>query len=98
MTQYTPGPWTAAEIRHDYDQVVRGPDHGPIAIVCLGGYTKPTGRANARLMAAAPQLLEALEAVNAGYKENTLDYVDDHDLYVPLALKLVRAAIKAATE
>ena len=63
MSKFTPGPWTADEVRHDRDQVVRGPDRGPIALVQIAGYPPRIGRANAVLISAAPDILAALEAV-----------------------------------
>ena len=56
MTQHTPGPW-------EYDNEAEGiysPTHGRGIPVCLVGRNND---ANAHLIAAAPELLEALEAV-----------------------------------
>ena len=68
MTNYTPGPWTADEIRHDYDQVIRNKDRDPVALVLLGGYSPVCGKANARLIAAAPDLLMAVNRFVDYYK------------------------------
>ena len=68
---HTRGPWTAAEIRLGYDQIIRGADQGPVALVQLAGYTKGTAAANARLIAAAPNLLDALEACLKEYEART---------------------------
>ncbi len=61
MAEHTPGPWRVGEKRHDYDIVIRNRDSAPVTITCYAGYTRRTGDANARLIAAAPELLTALE-------------------------------------
>ena len=53
----TPGPW---RIRSDSSCSVEGPDGKLITIVCAGSVQKDA--ADARLIAAAPDLLAALEA------------------------------------
>ena len=60
-TKYTEGPWSVAETRHNYDTVIRGPRGEPIALTLIAGYTKKEGNANSALLAAAPDLLEALK-------------------------------------
>jgi hypothetical protein len=61
---HTPGPWRAEPIRRRGlvvgFQIIAGPDGNPIAEVRWPGPNLPD---NARLIAAAPQLLEALEAL-----------------------------------
>ena len=54
-TQHTPGPWTVD------NQYIHGPDG--IRFLPVAG--DEAGQANARLIAAAPTLLEALEATEA---------------------------------
>lgn len=61
MSKHTPGPWSVAETRHKYDTVIRGPKGEPIALALIAGYTKQEGAANARLIAAAPDLLRYLK-------------------------------------
>lgn len=74
MTAYTPGPWQVID-RHVYGANARlapftGPDgvyhkdhvDGIVAIVYDGAST--VDGANARLIAAAPELLEALQAIH----------------------------------
>ena len=51
---HTPGPW-----RVDYAMGIRGADNVPLAYVLSASSSDPT--LDAQLMAAAPELLEALE-------------------------------------
>ena len=60
MSDFTQGPFSVAETRHKYDTVIRGPKNEPIALVLIAGFSKKEGAANANLLAAAPDLLEAL--------------------------------------
>ena len=61
MSDFTQGPFSVAETRHKYDTVIRGPKNEPIALVLIAGFSKKEGAANANLLAAAPDLLEALK-------------------------------------
>ena len=67
MTAHTPGPWRAGRNSHFWEVYPeRGGDEGiPFAVgdVCVSEPGNPDGglqEANARLIAAAPELLEAL--------------------------------------
>ena len=62
-TKFTQGPFSVAETRHKYDIVIRGPKNEPIALVLIAGFSKKEGAANANLLAAAPDLLEALQNI-----------------------------------
>jgi hypothetical protein len=58
MSAQTPGPWTYQERSDAYTHIVRGPNN---SLICqLGQSADPEFEANARLIAAAPQLLAAL--------------------------------------
>jgi len=75
-TQHTPGPWEASQ----YSQWAISSDNGHIAKVYGADGTHQTpeqARANAHLIAAAPELLAALEAAKA-YMEDP--YPDGDDL------------------
>ena len=85
MTKHTPGPWRLGEVRHaditehGYDGIIRNVEGDPVASVGFSGYSKKTAYANARLIAAAPDLLAALK-----------DYVGETDR-VGLSLRGVHA-------
>lgn len=84
MSKHTQGPWVAALDRNSRP-IVRGPGKWQIA----DGWHTPDGNgwANARLIAAAPDLLEALVAV--------LNYCVDDEGQPTIAT--ARAAIAKAT-
>ena len=90
-SKHTPGPWIlkfGKGILHDY--IIRGPNGWPVA--CFEHYkqaTKKETKANARLIAAAPELLEALERLMV-----ECDLVSDNALE---AYTKARAAIAKAT-
>lgn len=61
--QHTPGPWTTEDHKHPSDQVFSG---GVIVADCKWtNYTPDVREANARLVAAAPELLENLSGLLA---------------------------------
>ena len=70
-SKHTPGPWRIGEIRHAgaYQLVQVDAQNGYIcdvqAPILLGEFDEETREANARLIAAAPEMLAALEAVQA---------------------------------
>lgn len=87
-TQHTPGPWTVAEDDINGQAIVRG-RHTEIATCwhhCLGSLEIQM-RANARLIAAAPELLEALEACLA-----RLQIVDTEAIKNSYHLPVIKAA------
>ncbi len=59
--KHTPGPWYYQEESDAYTHIVRGP--GGYFIHQGPQFTSGESKANARLIAAAPDLLEAVEAV-----------------------------------
>mgnify|MGYP007094615063 CR=1 FL=1 len=63
--KHTPGPWTwHPTALHPAVRSVGTPDAGPRRICTVGTMNgNPVDKANARLIAAAPELLEALQAV-----------------------------------
>lgn len=75
--KHTPGPWVLDESMHgDNFRAVSAPNHGELATVVWSMEEEPLGsnanaqcRANAHLIAAAPELLEALEFLLVAHGE-----------------------------
>lgn len=91
MTKHMPGPWRIAE-RETHLAITGMNDLGhdiPIAIIVHAGAVPDHANANANLLAAAPELLAALQAVLA---------TDICKAYVPLREleKLIIAAVTKA--
>ena len=96
MMKHTEGPWSAAEPRHNYDTVIRGPKGEPIALALIAGYTKQEGAANTALLAAAPDLLAALQDVDALWMHHSVAHSDGK--IGPLHEKVIAAIAKATGE
>ncbi len=76
MSAHTPGPWSVFETVSSGLPIVATP-LGPIAHVLMHSYADAFEvNANARLIAAAPDLLEALKVL--------LNEVEDNRKYIPL--------------
>jgi hypothetical protein len=96
--KHTPGPWHY----HPLDPVkpeslsLRGPDDEQLAAVYLWDWEpdemQDEARANARLIASAPQLLEALEICYQQLKELT-----EEGMHLDEAMEVSAAAIAMAT-
>jgi len=92
--KHTPGPWKA---HFEEAYYVTGPDLGRVAMMMnlkgaygLGGRRSGNeSAANCRLIAAAPELLEAL-------KEITADYADRFDLDSPSTNPGIKSSIRQA--
>lgn len=104
MSGHTPGPWNITDICRRPLLVSAGGPHGSwrgmVASIDAGDYARSQeeGIANARLIAAAPQLLEALQAL----LENHVQLVSCGDcgnwnVETEPAVIAARAAIAAAT-
>lgn len=95
--KHTPGPWSVLYSSNVYPSIHAGPTSAPVA--SLYAHTQSRGErdvfenadANARLIAAAPVLLEALR--------ETLSCIDQHtdDVVIEPIIRLARAAIAKAT-
>ncbi len=85
-SNHTPGPWRAGQ---DGNMRVYGPDNSQEHSGLIASVYK--GRANARLIAAAPELLEALEAVAAWMP-------GDWDLAMTPPLNAIARQIRAAID
>jgi hypothetical protein len=99
MSKHTPGPWKFSHRKGNdgmYRTEVFSDVHGGIAVCgwtlkhCGNGVTATYREDNARLIAAAPDLLEALNALVAAHG-SILDLRESDEL------KLARAAIAKAT-
>ena len=77
MSKHTPGPWQVAETRHKYDTLIRNRDNDPVASTNFAGYYPKTAAANARLIAAAPELLAALKKVKRILESRAFRAVED---------------------
>lgn len=99
MTKHTPGPWTGEYNRNaqvDGDMhVIRGIDKSLVAFAS-GWATdaKHETNANARLIAAAPELLDAGKKV-LELRDEMNEY--DRVLFIDKAIQMLRAAIAKAT-
>jgi uncharacterized protein (UPF0212 family) len=95
--QHTPGPWAPEESFNDYQHVdIRGNGRTKlVAVVYMGNDCSPTEeeRANAALIAAAPELLAALVALDAGLATQA-----ESDGHAAGLRRIARAAIAAATD
>lgn len=61
---HTPGPWTVKKcVQQGFPLIVCGKEFYPAAILGDGRLNRGTARANARLIAAAPELLESLRSL-----------------------------------
>ena len=69
MSAHTPGPWKAVLLDKWKGYRIEGPNGEPIA---EDGYG-PRG-ANARLIAAAPRMLDTLKAIRDSYLDETTHY------------------------
>jgi hypothetical protein len=90
--QSTPGPWTACGQSGQYNNLraIKGPDGKQVALLHFNGY-KSNDDANARLIAAAPDLLLALRSLIDATRADI--YTDDPD-FVP-ALSNLSACVDA---
>jgi hypothetical protein len=95
---HTPGPWSPflgerAEypgIDHDHGSLIIFGENGELC--GIRGKTKQERQANAYLIAAAPDLLEALEEIVINAHKN---YEGSMDIY-PEAIEIAREAIRKA--
>ncbi|BAO70086.1 hypothetical protein [Bordetella bronchiseptica] len=96
MTKHTPGPWA---IRYDYVVQARSFDDGRLVPVAQPYGVNGDGSdlfANARLIAAAPNLLEALEAEEEWRGREAAGEIDPEWDYETMVAAKRRAAISKA--
>lgn len=75
-SKHTPGPWTYQENSDAYTHIVRGPTNSLICQLAQSMHVEI--EANARLIAAAPEMLEAL--VNADKLLRSLGFIAEADI------------------
>lgn len=94
MSKHTPGPWEVRQGKEVGNTVYVSSDKGQI---CTGVNGFESRIPNARLIAAAPELLEALEvaekALTAIFKAINLCVLENAD-----EMNIIRAAIAKATQ
>lgn len=98
MTKHTPGPWVACGYGDysDYEgkcRVVLG-EGGDIRTAVVLGFDTPENEADARLIAAAPDLLEALQTIVKSLSDQDDEGMIEHAEPMIRA----RAAIQKATQ
>lgn len=105
MNSHTPGPWKWRRVTADRGALIAmlletedrpRPHNDPCIMAAREDWVgfldnAPTGEANARLIAAAPELLEALEGILWALDSNNLGQ------FTPSAIKAARAVIAKAT-
>jgi len=86
MSKHTPGPWHVSK-RNPLSVVEAGPRASQIAKmgIKLGVCSQQDAEANARLIAAAPDLLEALARLVRQYGSDGVIYTGDHPIAVASA-------------
>lgn len=100
MSKHTPGPWEKVDGTDGITRGIRG-WHGPesVNVINWNGIsraTSVTGQANARLLLAAPDLLEALQDVDALWTHHSIAHSDGK--ISPLHEKVIAAIAKATGE
>jgi hypothetical protein len=104
-TKWTPGPWRA-NLHHTQESAGRtygwingGGQIVPLAGVTLGveGCSQDEGRANARLIAAAPELYAELERVTGHLETWTRDHAHECTAEIDSAIHCARAALDKAS-
>jgi hypothetical protein len=91
--RYTKGPWHVQKNADVYTHIVRDPT-GHRIIAQLGQDTTEEIRANTRLIAAAPEMLEALKYLSAWIKHTVPTWTDE----VERGLDMADAAIRKAED
>ena len=90
-TKHTPGPWKVNRREHEYKSGVhlieiragyihKGTGLNQILVAEVNNYSSPEVPANANLIAAAPEMLEALETFVNNFKEMKSLNWDAHEL------------------
>tara|TARA_R110001606_G_scaffold30344_4_gene93820 strand:+ start:720 stop:1025 length:306 start_codon:yes stop_codon:yes gene_type:complete len=82
MSMHTKGPWVTADGYGEkrYGTAVKSIHDDHLICSCTGYYGREGAEANARLIAAAPDLLEALERlkIEITLSDVDMDYIESH--------------------
>lgn len=99
MSKHTPGPWVVGE-NQDHDAIMASDYYvATVHDACGIESNDETSRANAKLIAAAPDLLEALRCSVAAFEGDTIDEIEaDYGIATAQRVDMARAAIRKATE
>ena len=97
--KHTPGPWTLTEHSGKYTprHIIRSKNAAIIEFASFGSVGIEQREANARLIAAAPELLEALEQAHTLIGELLIDNVLGEDV-IPVHDAMMAAIRKAKGE
>lgn len=100
MSKHTKGPWVTADGYGEkrYGTAVKSIHDDHLICSCTGYYGREGAEANARLIAAAPELLEALESLKCEVILSDVDpkYIESH--FRPSLDKAAAAIAKARGE
>jgi hypothetical protein len=93
MSEYTPGPWTPGLCGAALNVQIKSDDGNTVAAIFSTNKNYRNQNANALLIAAAPDMLEAAELLLTNWPESR-DGMDFEQL--PVGVKSLRAAIAKA--
>lgn len=99
MRKHTPGPWSLSEETHRdglRSKLIHGMPEGMLAIVRVEHQGAYYGDANARLIAAAPDMLDALQHLSSVYEHIWVKMSDGEMAIVKGAWEVAEAAIAKA--
>ena len=98
-TKHTPGPWTVHNPVNWAMAQVAGKDGHSVAMLCANGKNAERGPANLALIAAAPDLLEALQKIIDMNVQYCIDRYGDASKAEDMScVAVARAALAKATD
>lgn len=99
LVKHTPGPWQVDGDRNQSEMIIRqASSHGRIAYMEFTTGYADADEANARLIAAAPELLEALERLSAFAEQMFASFAPVEQEELRPDLELAEAAIRKAKD
>lgn len=98
-SKYTKGPWKVEQNKILKRELVINSDQNFVAHIHLDDFdTDEEGHANAKLIAAAPAMLKALQTIQAAAQLACIASVNSTNFHPDLILENINPAIKSATE